>query len=1106
MSSARRQLLGACLGVFLLLLLYRYHRTNGILLSPQYDAKTTLNVKINPKYLWRKLPVRYPVVDVQPLPVTLPQTLPQVQLAASKLSHLKLDSQTSRQSAAKEAFERCWKSYQSLAWGADEFAPLSGTPTNKLGGWGATLIDNLDTLWIMGMHDEFKKAVGAVTNIKFEDIQLPEINTHDVNIRLLGGLLAAFDLSADLKLLEKAIELGDMLYVAFDTPNRMPIIHWNARKAARKEEQLAEESVLGAELGSFTLEFTRLSQITGDPKYFDAAQRVMELFDKQQNATKLVGLWPVSVNARDETFDDDVFTLGAEASSLYKTLPQAYALVGGQVPMYRKMYENVTLTAAGLNLFRPMTPEGKKVLISGTVRVNVTEYGNSQIYLESQMQYRSCFAGGMFALGGALLNIPAHKEIAHKLVDGCIWAHQVIPMGIMPEVFDVVSCASETDCPWSELYWKQEAWKKANSLEPEPNPNLNVDTFIKDHRLPKGFTGIQNTSYNLRPEAIESMFTLYRVTGREDLLDAAWDMFQAIQSVTQTKNGNAAIVSVTDEGSDVTPKDSMDSTWMSQTLKYFYLIFSSPDLISLDEHGAHFTCIYIMTIIESTRLRPAHQLTPTSTPLSILDATVARFVPAGAIWIFNQPADLDQKILIDNLRTSFIETLSKFPQWAGQLQWAPVNPEGNHTERFNRPLIVYGTETDPGVEWTVIEHPLRANEIVPTAEERASGTASTKPGAWVGDDFNPELFISSNPLALSNLRDYVGLPGMQVQISLLQDGYVIGIKLAHCLADAQAVMVFVHLWAYNSKTQFGTQPESPLTGDPLFDPALLDSCAAGDIDSPEPDQTIVQTARQLPLHRYSWWDSGDEGYPSLFIPITENSKPPAEINHKRLSPSEPAPWLSWDLSKPVRYTQLHFTGAELREFQALALNTGRRCDISRLDALLAHVWIAITRARGQADSTKPVYLNLSLGARARVSPALPDTFIGSPLFLTHIGGVASSTCRETLGEIATQIRETMKGFTADAVGAMLHDAAHEVSPQRLWQGFLGSEHTLVTSWLRLRLYEVDFAGTTPRYVHSVMPKMDGCVQVMDSGVGDGGMDVALYLDEVVTERFLGGCS
>lgn len=98
----------------------------------------------------------------------------------------------------------------------------------------------------------------------------------------------------------------------------------------------------------------------------------------------------------------------------------------------------------------------------------------------------------------------------------------------------------------------------------------------------------------------------------------------------------------------------------------------------------------------------------------------------------------------------------------------------------------------------------------------------------------------------------------------------------------------------------------------------------------------------------------------------------------------------------------------------------------------------------------------------------------------------------------------MKQLTSDAVGAMLHDVAFEVSPQRLWQAFLGSEHRLVTPWLRLRLYDVDFVGCQPRYVHAIMPIMDGCVQIVDSAIGVGCMDVAHYLDQEAMGNLLGG--
>lgn len=84
------------------------------------------------------------------------------------------------------------------------------------------------------------------------------------------------------------------------------------------------------------------------------------------------------------------------------------------------------------------------------------------------------------------------------------------------------------------------------------------------------------------PEAIESIFILYRITGDESLRDDAWRMFQAIEDHTKTEFGSAALDNVT-----VVPppkSDSMESFWTAETLKYFYLIFSDPDVVSLDKY------------------------------------------------------------------------------------------------------------------------------------------------------------------------------------------------------------------------------------------------------------------------------------------------------------------------------------------------------------------------------------------------------------------------------------------------------------------------------------------------------------------------------------------
>jgi mannosyl-oligosaccharide alpha-1,2-mannosidase len=107
----------------------------------------------------------------------------------------------------------------------------------------------------------------------------------------------------------------------------MPITRWNFKAAADGVAQEAGDSVLVSEIGSLTLEFTRLSQITEDPRYFDAVQRVMDVFEEQQDKTKLRGMWPVVVNAKSGDYTGySGFTLGGMADSLYEYLPKVLLL------------------------------------------------------------------------------------------------------------------------------------------------------------------------------------------------------------------------------------------------------------------------------------------------------------------------------------------------------------------------------------------------------------------------------------------------------------------------------------------------------------------------------------------------------------------------------------------------------------------------------------------------------------------------------------------------------------------------------------------------------------------------------------------------------------
>src|SRR3569833_1028301 len=485
---------------------------------------------------------------------------------------------------------------------------------------------------------------------------------------------------------------------------------------------------------------------------------------------------------------------------------------------------------------------------------------------------------------------------------------------------------------------------------------------------------------------------------------------------------------------------------------------------------------------------PAKELTTVA--LSILDASVARYSPTGATFVFDsasEAASSSRQLLLDHLLTSLTVTLNQFPQWAGQLQWTPVGNPEIHSERFNRPILVYGTDNDPGIEWSVVKQALRIRDIHPSPSDKDIAR-----GSWIVDGFPQDELHSQTPLALHNLSDYKDLPSMLVHINLFEEGgYAISVKMSHCLADAQSLLIFVHRWAAQCRSLFNN-PTPCLVDSPIFNPSLLDRAAAGNLDGTAADQALLDAALDLPIHRYDWWDTSAPGYPPFLRPSTLNSKPtdPQLLAKASHTPAAQPPWTTRKISNPVSNAIAHFSPAQL---STLRESAGQQV-ISRLEALLSHLWQRINLARGVAGSTEPVCLNVTLGARTRLAHPLPETFLGSPLFLTHITAPASEVCASNVGDIAIKLRRTMVQFTPEKVGVLLHSLAHEASPQRLWQGFLGERHLLVTSWLRLGVYEVDFegCGMTPRYVHSYMPKMDGCLQVTDAT--DGGMDVSIHLE------------
>ncbi|KAJ7227339.1 transferase family-domain-containing protein [Mycena pura] len=447
-----------------------------------------------------------------------------------------------------------------------------------------------------------------------------------------------------------------------------------------------------------------------------------------------------------------------------------------------------------------------------------------------------------------------------------------------------------------------------------------------------------------------------------------------------------------------------------------------------------------ITVTSSSRFFPDEPSSPHTFALSILDASVSNFAPTASAWVYNTPVEQNLSLDIAHLQKSFVKTLNVYPQWAGQLQYTKYNATGGHTSRSRRLEVIYGTSEDPGVEFVVANGSATVTSSFPSFEDRTSGLAAFDASSLGELDLLPKI----PALAPRTNGDSNGLPCLIVQVTAFKcGGVVIALKVSHPLADAQTLALFVHDWAaINSALARNVLP--PILARP-FCPADLDRAALGDIDATAPDPEIIETAQELPIHRYDWWASAD-GCP--FGALESTNIPPHLTSLGDIELGPPIPWAEWDVEAPVSNFLLYFSVDEIARIWAAASSPGQI--ISRFDALQAHLWSVLIRAQEPESEEEQFHFNLSLGARDRVAPALGEHFLGSPIVLAR----ATGTRAMSLPQLARTIRGTLAQFTHTRVAALLHEMAFDVDARRMWGAFVGRRNTIITSWLRLGVYEI----------------------------------------------------
>jgi mannosyl-oligosaccharide alpha-1,2-mannosidase len=104
-------------------------------------------------------------------------------------------------------------------------------------------------------------------------------------------------------------------------------------------------------------------------------------------------------------------------------------------------------------LYRPMIPGNRDILFSG--QVSTEGEPETDLKLTAEVEHLTCFIGGMVGMGAKIFNLDGDLELAMKLTDGCVWAYEATPSGIMPEGATVLPCESAEQCTWNETaYWE----------------------------------------------------------------------------------------------------------------------------------------------------------------------------------------------------------------------------------------------------------------------------------------------------------------------------------------------------------------------------------------------------------------------------------------------------------------------------------------------------------------------------------------------------------------------------------------------------------------------------------------------------------------------------
>jgi mannosyl-oligosaccharide alpha-1,2-mannosidase len=371
-----------------------------------------------------------------------------------------LPEDSKRLAKIRSAFSDAWNGYKKCAFGRDFLRPISCKGSDWLNA-SLTLVDSLDTLWIFGLYDEFDLAAQYVeANFSYSATG----SVFEMVIRVIGGLMSAYQLSGRASLLVVAEKFATELLVAFDTPTKLPMPNIDLANARPSTWGWAPRSTFLAHVGSVGPELMTLAAHSQNHQILNASDQIMNFFFTRDN---FHGLWPLRIDFSTGLFADNDLSFDAYGDSFYEYLLKLFIMTDGQCVKCGELYVSAI---DGMKTY--LLRSSRNQTYVGTIKANIPE---------DKLSYVSFFIPGMIALGSQYFN---------------------------KSDLDLAIALAKTGADWHNA----------------TKTNLMADSY----EVQQGVIKILDPSFKLRPEFIESCFYLWRLTGNETWRNIGWQIFKSM--------------------------------------------------------------------------------------------------------------------------------------------------------------------------------------------------------------------------------------------------------------------------------------------------------------------------------------------------------------------------------------------------------------------------------------------------------------------------------------------------------------------------------------------------------------------------------------------------